>query len=115
MIAAMQFAALLLLIHKMLTICNKNCKIDKVFLMFLIVNSLLFFGLYLLHFKFDFGSHLALVLLFALLSLFQYQKGSPGGLCTAGLDGCVFLGVCSVFYFLLFKTADRGKYECYGG
>ena len=105
MIAAMQFASLLLLAHKMLTICDRNCKTDKVFLMFLIVNTLLFFGLYLLHFKFDFGSHLAFVLLFALLSLFQYRKVPLGGYAPLALM-VVFFSVYAV-YFISYYSKQR--------
>jgi two-component system nitrogen regulation sensor histidine kinase NtrY len=105
MVAAMQFASLLLLAHKMLTICNRNCKTDRVFLMFLIVNTLLFFGLYLLHFKFDFGSHLAFVLLFALLSLFQYRKVPLGGYAPLALM-VVFFSAYAV-YFISFYSKQR--------
>ncbi len=104
-IAAMQFASLLLLIHKMLTICDRHGKTDKVFLLFLIVNTLLFFGLYLLHFKFDFGSHLAFLLLFALLSFFHYRKIPLGGYAPLALM-VVFFSVYAV-YFISYYSKQR--------
>ncbi len=105
MIAAMQFASLLLLIHKMQTICGRKCKVDKVFFMFIIVTTLIFFGLYLVHFKFDVGSHVAFVLLFGLLSFFQYRRISLGGYAPLAFV-VMFFSVYAV-YFISYYSRQR--------
>jgi two-component system, NtrC family, nitrogen regulation sensor histidine kinase NtrY len=105
LIAAMHFAALLLLVNKMLAICHKTCKMDRLFLIFVLVNTVIFFALYLLHYQFDFGSHLAFLLLFSLLALIHHRKIPLSGYAPLAFM-VIFFSVYAV-YFISYYSKQR--------
>ena len=74
MIVVMHFVALLLLSNKYISLCAPSFKFERLILIFVIVNSLLFFTLYLLNYGFDIGSHLFFLMLFIILAAMQYRK-----------------------------------------
>jgi len=101
-IAAMHFAALLLLANKMLTICADNCKMDKLILIFVLVNTLIFVVLYFLHYSFDFGSHVAFLMLFVFLAIMRYRQVPLGGYATLAFM-VIFFSVYAVYFITYFS------------
>jgi signal transduction histidine kinase len=105
LIAAMQFAALLLLANKLMETCSDACRLDRLILIFILVNTLIFIVLYLSRYKFDFGSHIAFLLLFMLLAVIRYRKIPLGGYGTLAFL-VMFFSVYSV-YFITYYSHRR--------
>jgi len=97
LIAAMHFAALLLLSNKLLSLCA-TCKFRKLILAFILISSLIFLTAYLLNYGFDYGSHLAFILMFVALAVMQYRN-IPAGNYTAMAFMVIFFSVYSVYLF----------------
>jgi two-component system, NtrC family, nitrogen regulation sensor histidine kinase NtrY len=104
-IAAMHFASLLLLAHKMLSVCSENCKFDRLIITFLITNTLIFFILYLFHYKFDFGSYFAFLILFSYLAIMHYRQIPLGGYAPLAFM-VMFFSVYAV-YFITYYSRQR--------
>ena len=108
LIAAMHFAALLLLSNKLLTFCSKECSFSKLILVFILISAAIFLMEYLLGYDFDFGSHLAFILMFVVLALLQYRN-IPVGNYTAMAFMVIFFSVYSVFLFTQYAKQKMSK------
>jgi two-component system, NtrC family, nitrogen regulation sensor histidine kinase NtrY len=104
-IAAMQFASLLLLVNKMLSICTNRCRFDRLLITFVVVNTLIFITLYLFHYKFDLGSHLTFLLLFSFLAFMRYRQIHLGGYAPLAFM-VIFFSVYAV-YFITYYSRQR--------
>jgi two-component system, NtrC family, nitrogen regulation sensor histidine kinase NtrY len=104
-ITAMQFASLLLLSNKMLSVCSNNCKFDRLIITFLIVNTLILFTLYLFHYGFDLVSHLVFLLLILFLAVMRYRNIPLGGYAPLAFM-VIFFSAYSV-YFITYYSRQR--------
>lgn len=98
LIAAMHFAALILLINRLLTLCISSCEYGRLLLAFFLISSLVFVGAYLLNFGFDYGSHIAFILMFAALTLMRYRNVPTGSFTTLAFI-VIFFSAYSVYLF----------------
>jgi two-component system nitrogen regulation sensor histidine kinase NtrY len=96
LIAAMYFAALLLLSNKLLSLCPANCSFKKLILTFVLISSIVFLLAYLLDYGFDYGSHLAFIVMFIALATMQYRN-IPAGNYTAMAFMVIFFSAYSVY------------------
>jgi two-component system nitrogen regulation sensor histidine kinase NtrY len=97
LITAMHFAALLLLANKLLSLCMTTCKLNMLIGLFIVISSAIFLILYLLDFGFDYGSHLAFIIMFIALAIMQYRK-IPAGNYTAMAVMVIFFSAYSVYF-----------------
>jgi len=73
LIAAMHFAALLLIANKLLAYCTYSYPFGKVFYLFVLINAGAFLVMYLADYRLDGVSYLALIAMFALLMAMHYR------------------------------------------
>ena len=97
LIAAMHFAALLLLASKQLSLCTETCNFKTVIGLFMVISSVIFLILYLLDYGFDYGSHLTFIIMFTAIAFMQYRK-IPLGNFTAMAFMTIFFSAYSVYF-----------------
>jgi two-component system, NtrC family, nitrogen regulation sensor histidine kinase NtrY len=98
MIAAMHFASILLLSHKMLLECKNHCKLNELILIFILISSVIFSIAYMLDYGFDIGSHLAFIVIFIVLAIMQYLQIQVSSYTTIAFMA-IFISGYSVYFF----------------
>lgn len=90
LIIAMHFAVILLIANKLLGVCKLRCKFIRVILMFLGISSGIFLALYLIDYRLDIGSYIALTFIFVPLAVLHYRKVPPGNYTAMALMAILF-------------------------
>jgi two-component system, NtrC family, nitrogen regulation sensor histidine kinase NtrY len=98
LIAAIHFAALLLLSNRLLLICKATCSFKNLIWLFFLVSSVIMLVVYIADFGFDVGSHIAFIALFMLLAFLQYKSISIGNF-TSMAFMVIFFSIYAVYFF----------------